>query len=184
MSQPAPSNDPARFVEQFTAAWAHPRVDNFVDLLHEDVRLVQPLTPAVNGRAAARAEFTRLLQWLPDINGTVDHWAAAGPRIFIEWRLRASFGARPTEWPIVDRILLEPRLRPPQLEQVEARCRELDLSGGEDLPEELLTFYHPETLTQLCALRRTLQDGDAAAGLDEVDAWIRMVACLPQVFSS
>jgi hypothetical protein len=40
-------------------------------------------------------------------------------------------------------------------------------------PEDLLAFYHPETLRQLHALRAHLLAQDE---LDPVDAWIRMVA--------
>jgi hypothetical protein len=41
------------------------------------------------------------------------------------------------------------------------------------MPEDLLVFYHPQTLQQLCALRAYLLDRET---LDPVDAWIRMVA--------
>ena len=73
--------------------------------------------------------------------------------------------------------LLAPRLAPPTLEQIAARLDALDLeSFAGELPAELLVFYHPETLRQLCALRGYLLEREAAGELDETDAWIRMVA--------
>jgi hypothetical protein len=36
-----------------------------------------------------------------------------------------------------------PRLRPPTLEQVAARLREINLTDHDEFPEDLLVFYHP-----------------------------------------
>lgn len=65
-------------------------------------------------------------------------------------------------------LLIAPRLEPPGLAQVAQRLEELDLSQGEG-PEELLVFYHPDTLREIAALKRELRD-------TPVDRWIRMVA--------
>jgi len=66
--------------------------------------------------------------------------------------------------------LVGPRLRPPTLEQVAERLAQLSLEDfPREVPEELLVFYHPDTLRELCALREGL-------GTSDVDAWIRMVA--------
>jgi len=73
-------------------------------------------------------------------------------------------------------MLVEPRLRPPRLEEVAARLGGLDLAPREEGPEDLLVFFHPETLAELCALRARLLDREAAGTLDAVDRWIRMVA--------
>lgn len=73
-------------------------------------------------------------------------------------------------------ILCRPRLDTPTIEQIEARLRELDLRSNIDGHEELLAFYHPETLAEIVALRRYLLERDAAGNLDRVDDWIRMVA--------
>lgn len=89
-----------------------------------------------------------------------------------------------------------PRLRPPTLEQIESRLHEIDLTGPTEFPEELLVFYHPETLRELCTLKQYFLTrlGAPASGpagphgsfaragsktgapLDDVDNWIRMVA--------
>jgi DNA methylase len=68
-------------------------------------------------------------------------------------------------------ILLSPRLDPPGLEEVHRRLGEIDWSYSDVLPKELLVFYHPKTLRQICALREALRGSSAS-----IDAWIRMVA--------
>lgn len=67
-----------------------------------------------------------------------------------------------------------PRLRPPTLEAVNARLREINLADHDELPEELLVFYHPDTLREICALRKYFQK--RRPPLDEVDDWLCMVA--------
>jgi ketosteroid isomerase-like protein len=75
-------------------------------LLHPDVRLLQPVTKPILGRDAARVEFARLLDWLKDMRGTVDHTAIDGAVALIAWRLVFSLGRRPFELRIVDRIVV------------------------------------------------------------------------------
>ncbi len=74
------------------------------------------------------------------------------------------------------RVLLEPRLRPPTPEQVRARLAAIAFSSGTETPEELLAFYHPETLREIVNLRNYLAERDTRNSLDRVDAWIRLVA--------
>jgi hypothetical protein len=74
-------------------------------------------------------------------------------------------------------VLTRPRFAPPKLAEVEERLAGLDLGGaGVELPEELLVFYHPDTLREICALRAWFLERDAAGALDPVDAFVRMVA--------
>ena len=75
----------------------------------------------------------------------------------------------------LSRAMIWPRLAPPRVEEVVARLGQLDLSCTET-PTDLLTFYHPDTLSQISALRSYLLERETAGTLDEVDAWIRMVA--------
>jgi hypothetical protein len=77
----------------------------------------------------------------------------------------------------LSRMLTRPRLNPPTVDAVRTRLIELDLSSGVDVPEDLLVFYHPDTLRELCALRSYLMGRDEEGTLDEVDDWIRMVTC-------
>jgi ketosteroid isomerase-like protein len=95
----------AAVAARFAEVWAQPRLDAFIELLHPEVVLHQPITPPIVGRDAARREFERLFRLLPDLCGTVDHWAADGDFLLIAWRLRATWGwSAPYEWPIADHI--------------------------------------------------------------------------------
>ncbi len=86
-------------------------------------------------------------------------------------------------------MLTRPRLAPPTLAAVTTRLAAAPLSTGDIEREDLLAFYHPETLRQICALRRWLMDEERARRTDETrrdadavngnaaaDDWIRMVA--------
>jgi hypothetical protein len=73
-------------------------------------------------------------------------------------------------------ILTGPRLRPPTLRNVGNRLASLDWNYDGELNEELLTFYHPDTLQEIYALRSHLLSDDANGDVAEVDNWIRMVA--------
>jgi hypothetical protein len=76
----------------------------------------------------------------------------------------------------LSQVLVGPRLDPPTAAAVHRRLQEIDLSRCDQRREDLLAFYHPETLTQVCALREHLLRREAEAALDGVDRWIRMVA--------
>ena len=69
-----------------------------------------------------------------------------------------------------------PRLRPPTLEQITARLQQIDYRAACELPEDLLVFYHPETLKEICALRNYLITRGQAGENDSIDDWIKMVA--------
>src|SRR5712692_4488023 len=72
-------------------------------------------------------------------------------------------------------VLTRPRLRPPDLAEVAGRIRKLDLTRAEEMPDDLLAFYHPETLREICALREYLLRRRADGKLDSIDEWICMV---------
>ena len=74
----------------------------------------------------------------------------------------------------LSRVLVEPRLRPPSLDAIRSRLADIDWRALSLIPDELLTFYHPDTLREIGALQAYLLE--RATALDEVDAWIRMVA--------
>ena len=73
-------------------------------------------------------------------------------------------------------VLCEPRLRPPSLADVQRALAEVDFSDAEEMPEELLVFYHRETLRQISALRTHLLEHERRGALSAVQRWIRMVA--------
>ena len=73
-------------------------------------------------------------------------------------------------------LLGRPRLRPPTQDQVAQRLKEIDFGEVDDMPNELLAFYHPETLKEICALKKYLIARRSRAEMDAVDEWIWMVA--------
>jgi DNA methylase len=75
-------------------------------------------------------------------------------------------------------LLARPRLAPPTLSSVSAALAAIDWDQKAECPDELLVFYHPETLRKLMILQAWLQqqaplDNPAP---DPVADWIRMVA--------
>lgn len=75
----------------------------------------------------------------------------------------------------LSRALVMPRLAPPTLSQVADRLRQIDFARADEVPDELLTFYHPDTLRAICALRRYLLGRERDGELDAIDGWIRLV---------
>jgi hypothetical protein len=73
-------------------------------------------------------------------------------------------------------ILTQPRLLPPTLEEIADRVRNINFTVACCTPEDLLVFYHPETLKEICALREYLLGRKAAGTTDRIDEWITMVA--------
>ena len=73
-------------------------------------------------------------------------------------------------------VLCGPRLRPPSLLQVQQALAGVDFRDAGEMPEELLVFYHADTLRQISALRKYLLGRERTGVLTSVDRWIRMVA--------
>lgn len=75
-------------------------------------------------------------------------------------------------------LLTRPRLRPPTLEQIAERLEEVPWGRATPIRDDLLAFYHPETLRELIVLRDWLLEqaplDDPAP--DPIADWIRMVA--------
>ena len=69
-----------------------------------------------------------------------------------------------------------PRLNPPTVDETSARLETVDWAGTSEWPEELLVFYHPDTLREIVSLRHYLLDRAATGRRDIVDDWIAMVA--------
>jgi DNA methylase len=76
----------------------------------------------------------------------------------------------------LSQVLCEPRLDPPALGEVQRALADIDFRESVDIPEEMLVFYHPDTLRQICALKKYLLAKQHAASLTRADRWIRMVA--------
>jgi DNA methylase len=73
-------------------------------------------------------------------------------------------------------IMTRPRLHPPRLSDVEVRLRSIPLTDPEDLPEDLLAFYHPKTLQAISSLKRHLLRARAKGELDPIDEWLAVVS--------
>jgi hypothetical protein len=73
-------------------------------------------------------------------------------------------------------VFTRPRLHPPTLDAIAARLHGLDLSDADECPEDLLVFYHPETLREIAALKKYFLRRRAAGSLDALDDWLCMVS--------
>ena len=74
----------------------------------------------------------------------------------------------------LSKVLTAPRLNPPTLTDIETRLQAVNLSTNNgDINEDLLVFFHPETLQEIYGWRRYFKQ----ERLDAVDAWLQMVAC-------
>jgi hypothetical protein len=76
----------------------------------------------------------------------------------------------------LSRFMTAPRLDPPALAEIGARLDGLDWTAPAEAPEELLVFYHPDTLREIVALRTYLLARQNSGQWDKVDDWIAMVA--------
>lgn len=72
--------------------------------------------------------------------------------------------------------LARPRTNPPEQKQVLKRLAEIDFQDAGEQPEDLLVFYHADTLREISALKKYLLARNAGNRLDQVDEWIAMVA--------
>ena len=73
-------------------------------------------------------------------------------------------------------MLCEPRLRPPAPDEILETLDAVDFNAPGEMPDELLVFFHPDTLRQISALRTHLLARERSGSLTHVDRWIRMVA--------
>jgi hypothetical protein len=73
-------------------------------------------------------------------------------------------------------VLSRPRLRPPNLEDVAQRLQRIDFTSSDEFPEDLLVFFHADTLRAIASLKKYLIARRAANSLDAVDDWICLLA--------
>lgn len=99
------------FVRFFAEGWAigagEGFFEHFIARKHPDVLLEQPLMPPARGHAGVRKMFGSLFAAVPDLRGEVVSWGPTHDGVLIELTLRGTFGGRPLEWTVVDRIVLE-----------------------------------------------------------------------------
>ncbi len=76
-------------------------------------------------------------------------------------------------------LLTRPRINPPKFTDIEDRLTEIknNFTTNISLQEELLAFYHPDTLLEILNLRSFLLENSPISGnVDPINDWIRMVA--------
>lgn len=75
------------------------------------------------------------------------------------------------------KVLAAPRLNPPALSEIQERLKQAELLSDAEkdaaLHEDLLAFFHEETLREIYGWRAYFR----RRTLDAADAWIQMVAC-------
>lgn len=115
----------------------------------------------------------------------IERLTAPGDRVYDPFMGR---GTTPIEAALLGRVpvgcdvnplsqtMVRPRLHPPELGTVEARLREIPSNDHDEFPEDLLVFYHPETLKQICSLKKYLLRRRADGSADALDEWIALVA--------
>lgn len=73
-------------------------------------------------------------------------------------------------------ILSKPRLFIPSFEEVKDRLNKIKFRNGLKADIDLSMFYHPDTESEIVALRNYLKKRCANKEEDYIDSWIRMVA--------
>jgi hypothetical protein len=73
-------------------------------------------------------------------------------------------------------MLVRPRLNPPEISHIEKKLAVIPWMASSPIREDLLAFYHPQTLEKITALRDYLLQREAENRLDIVESWIRLVA--------
>ena len=76
----------------------------------------------------------------------------------------------------LSRILLEARLDPPSVAEVDARLNSLSLNEPTSCPDGFDVFFHEHTLNQICRLRDYLCERRVTNSADAIDRWVQMVA--------
>ncbi len=74
-------------------------------------------------------------------------------------------------------ILVGPRLAPPSISEVEERLHTVTLPARPELRDDLLVFFHPATLTEICGWKEYFARRKREGTFDHVDEWIQMVCC-------
>ncbi|MEA3188923.1 MAG: hypothetical protein QOD99_2753 [Chthoniobacter sp.] len=74
-------------------------------------------------------------------------------------------------------ILVKGRLGPPSLAEVEDRLRTVKLTPRPKLWKDLLVFFHPKTLAEICGWKEYFAERNQEGTFDRVDAWMQMVCC-------
>lgn len=186
-SSPGPLADPRPFLDQvrsfteFGAATVEEEVGGIPYLINEYWTAGQRQAHSIH-EVSYRACFK---PQLPEF--FISRLTAAGDGVHDPFMGRgttpvqaALMGRRPLANDInpLSALLTRPRLRPPSLERIAAALATVPWERPSQIREDLLAFYHPETLRELTVLREWLAERaplDMEAP-DPATDWIRMVA--------
>ena len=73
-------------------------------------------------------------------------------------------------------VMARSRLHPPTLAEISKRLEQIDLNDPDDCPEDLLVFYHAETLRAISSLKKYFRLRREAYQFDAVDEWLEMIS--------
>jgi len=73
-------------------------------------------------------------------------------------------------------VLTRPRLHPPCHDDIARRLGSIDFASSDESPEDLLVFFHADTLRAIASLKKYLLARKATNKLDAVDDWICLLA--------
>jgi len=76
----------------------------------------------------------------------------------------------------LSQVLTRPRFNPPTPEQVSERLDQIGFHSSDEFPDDLLVFYHPETLREIASLKKYLLARRHQNSLDPADDWICLLA--------
>lgn len=76
----------------------------------------------------------------------------------------------------LSKILSEPRLSPPNIQDVSNRLKSIPFDKTKKAEIDLSMFYHPDTEGEIVSLKEFLRQKKETGAEDEIDKWIRMVA--------
>ncbi len=76
----------------------------------------------------------------------------------------------------LSKILLNPRLNPPTLEEIENRLKIIPIEANVSADIDLSMFYHSDTESEIVSLKHYLFYSKMNGLEDNIDRWIRMVA--------
>ena len=76
----------------------------------------------------------------------------------------------------LSKILLNPRLNPPTLEEIENRLKIIPVETNVSADIDLSMFYHSDTVSEIVSLKHYLFYREMNGLEDNIDRWLRMVA--------
>ena len=76
----------------------------------------------------------------------------------------------------LSKALISPRLNPPNIDAIQDRLEQIDLSESVEVYDDLKHFFHEDTLREIISLKEYFLYRERHGVLDTVDMWIRMVA--------